>query len=167
MSHSSAAAQIRLLPPPPQPRLVPVPVTPGQEPLPLAFVLPNGLDAAPPAPPAALADRPDIAPWAARLAQAVIEVEAADRPVLQLNRWVTPEIYRRLDRRQQLSARTADPRRTRNRCPEQVRSVHVCQPSAGVAEVSVVTTGGRTCRALALRLERRRGRWLCTCLDWV
>lgn len=165
--NASPVTQIRLLPPPPEPRQTLVPAPPGQQTLPLSFVLPTGLPAAPPPPPPALADQAGIAPWAARLAQAVIEVEAADRPVLQLGRWVAPEIYRRLDRRQQLRARSRDPRRPRNRCAEQVHSVHVCRPAQDVAEVSVVTTGGVRCRALALRLERRRGRWLCTALDWA
>lgn len=162
-----ALPDIRLLPPPPEPvPHAPAPA-PGQEPLPLDFVLPSGLSAAAPPVPAAARTRPGIAPWAARLAQAVLEVEAAERPVIQLGRWVAPEIYRRLDRRQQLQARQLDPRRTRPRRPEQVRSVHVCQPTPDVAEVSVVTSGGTRCRALALRLEHRRGRWLCTALDWA
>jgi hypothetical protein len=135
--------------------------------LPLEFLLRSGLPTEPPPVPVVARDRPGIAPWAARLAQAVLEVEAAERPVMQLGRWVAPEIYRRLDRRQQLQARQLGPRRARPRCPEQVRSVHVCQPTPDVAEVSVVTSGGERCRALALRLEHRRGRWLCTALDWA
>ena len=36
----------------------------------------------------------------------------------------------------------------RARCPEHVRSVHVCHPAPDVAEVSVVTAGAERCRAL-------------------
>jgi hypothetical protein len=164
----TALPNIRLLPPPPPPAHAPVQTTsPGQQELPLEFVLPGGLPASPPAVPTTVQERRGIAPWAARLAQAVLEVEAAERPVNQLGRWVAPEIYRRLDRRQQLRTRQLGTHGTRPRCPEQVRSVHVCQPTPDVAEVSVVTAGGVRCRALALRLERRRGRWLCTALDWA
>jgi hypothetical protein len=131
----AALPDIRLLPPPPDPVPHPPAPAPGQQPLPLDFVLPSGLSAAAPPVPASARTRPGIAPWAARLAQAVLEVEAAER--------------------------------TRPRRPEQVRSVHVCQPTPDVAEVSVVTSGGTRCRALALRLEHRRGRWLCTALDWA
>lgn len=158
---------IRLLPPPPEPALHVVPATPGQQALALEFALPTGCSAGPPPVPDVAKARSGIAPWAARLAQAVLEVEAAERPVMQLGRWVAPDIYRRLDRRQQLRTRQLDPRRTRPRHPEQVRSVHVCQPAPDVAEVTVVTAGGTRCRAMALRLERRRDRWLCTALDWA
>jgi hypothetical protein len=142
----------------------------GQQLLDLDFCLPNGLSAVPTVPDGPQpADRrtSELSPWVARLAQAVLEVEAAERPVMQLSRWVVPDIYRRLDRRQQLRTRQVDPRVPRTRCPEHVRSVHVCHPTPDVAEVSVVTAGAERCRALALRLERRKGRWLCTALDWA
>jgi hypothetical protein len=38
----------------------------------------------------------------------------------------------------------------------------VCQPSVGIAEVSVVVDDGRRARALAMRLEGADGRWRCT-----
>ena len=142
----------------------------GQQVLDLEFLLPGGLPAIPRVPQAGLTSpgqRGGVSPWAARLAQAVLEVEAAERPVTQLGHWVLPAIYRRLDRRQQLRARQLDPRSPRSRCPEHVRSVHVCHPTPDIAEVSVVTAGGDQCRALALRLERRKGRWMCTALDWA
>lgn len=146
-----------------------IPVLPGQQKLALEFVLANGLPAVPDVPEHGSSSRggAEVSPWAARLAQAVIEVEAAERPVMQLGQWVSPAIYRRLDRRQQLRARQLDPRAPRTRCPEHVRSVHVCHPTPDIAEVSVVTAGTDRCRALALRLERRKGRWMCTALDWA
>lgn len=162
---------LRLLPPPvwTDPEPSPWATIKGQQMLALEFLLPNGL----PAVPARLGHQqiatkdPDIRPWAARLAQAVLEVEAAERPVLQLSRWVVPEIYHRLDRRQQLRARQPAQQRTRARSPEHVQSVHVCHLQPGVAEVSVVTGGADRCRALALRLEQRKERWMCTALDWA
>ena len=142
---------------------------PGQQTLALEYLLPNGLSAVPGdhRRRVVTAPEPDITPWVARLAQAVLEVEAAVRPVGQLSRWVMPEIYRRLDRRQQLRARQVEPRGTRVRTPEHVRSVHVCHPRPDVAEVSVVTACADRCRALALRLELRKERWMCTALDWA
>jgi hypothetical protein len=162
---------LRLLPPPAWTEPAPdfLDAIPGQQALALEYLLPNGLPAVPAdhRQQVLAAPEPDITPWAARLAQAVLEVEAAERPVGQLSRWVVPEIYRRLDRRQQLRARQVGPRGTRTRTPEHVRSVHVCHPRPDVAEVSVVTVGTDRCRALALRLERRRERWMCTALDWA
>ena len=145
-------------------------VVPGQQSLALEFLLPNGLPAIPDtsgAEPSSVREETGVSPWAARLAQAVLEVEAAERPVIQLGQWVLPSIYRRLDRRQQLRARQLDPRAPRSSCPEHVRSVHVCHPTPDVAEVSVVTASNERSRAMALRLERRKGRWMCTALDWA
>jgi hypothetical protein len=43
--------------------------------------------------------------------------------------------------------------------------VHVSTPTTGVAEVcGRVRSAGRS-RALALRLEQQRGRWVCTALQ--
>ena len=141
---------------------------PEQPPLPLEFCLPGGLPAVPALPELVVRHpRSSIVPWAARLAQAVLEVVAAERPVTQLMSWVQPEVYRRLERRHHLSARRVDHSRPRGRSAEQVRSVHVCHPTPEVAEVSIVTKGADRCRALALRLEWQKGRWLCTELDWA
>jgi hypothetical protein len=101
------------------------------------------------------------------LAQAVLEVVAAERPVAQLTSWVQPEVYRRLERRHRLTSRQADPGRPRGRAADQVRSVHVCHPTPKVAEVSIVTSGHGRCRAMAMRLEWRKKRWICTELDWA
>jgi hypothetical protein len=159
----------------------------GQESLDLQFMLPGGLPAVPevceallaPAPrkwgddaveahgsPTGRAVLPPVGPWAARLAQAVLEVCTAGRPVGQLLRWTDPAIYEDLERRYCPRAHRAVARR-RVPIAERVRSIHVCEPADGVAEASVVIAGGERPRALALRLEGRRGRWVCTALDWI
>lgn len=160
---------------------------PGQAELDLQFMLPSGLSAVPEVPadllmpaarrcPASVIEEsgpptdrallPPAAPWAARLAQAVLEVCTAGRPIGQLVRWTEPAIYRELERRYAPRAQR-ELRRRRVFVAEHVRSVHVCEPADGVAEASVVIVGGERPRALALRLEGWRGRWVCTALDWV
>jgi hypothetical protein len=105
----------------------------------------------------------EVQAWAARFAQATVEVVGGDRPVAQLLRWTTARVYQDLDRRVRILGRTAPaPQRLRTIRP-QVRSVHVFQPGPGSAEVSVHVRHGHRSRALAARLERRNGRW--TCVD--
>jgi len=101
--------------------------------------------------------------WAARFAQATVEVIGGDRPVAQLLRWTSPGVYQELDRRVRILARTAPAPKRRVTVRAQVRSVHVFQPAPGTAEVSVHVRHGQRSRAIAARLERRRDRW--TCVD--
>ena len=166
------ARTLRLLPPPPRPSSPRRSQVPGQQALPLEFRLANGLPAAPRVPRSVHEHAPksSVVPWAGRLAQAVLEVVAAERPAAQLSTWVVPEVFRRLERRHQVKARELEPSRPRGRCAEQVQSIHVCHPTPDVAEVSVVSNGvgggSDRCRGLAFRLERRNERWICTELDW-
>ncbi len=102
--------------------------------------------------------------WATRFAQAVVEVAGGDRPVSQLVRWTSPRVYADLDRRATVLAATRLGARARTVRP-QVQSVHVSHPAADTAEVSVHVRYGRRSRALAARLELRRGRWTCTALE--
>jgi Family of unknown function (DUF6459) len=127
---------------------------------------------APPEPSAhlALAPTPDqaadeVRAWAHRFAQAVVEVAGGDRPVTQLLRWTTPRVYQDLSRRVQIMAQTRSaPERLRTIRP-QVLSVHVFQPKPSSVEVSVHVRYGLRSRALAARMERRRGAWTCTDLQ--
>jgi Family of unknown function (DUF6459) len=105
----------------------------------------------------------EVRAWAARLAQAVVEAVGGQRPVSQLVRWTAPDVYRDLERRVQLVRRASEGSRS---IRPQVRSVHVCRPTASCAEVSVhVRHGGRS-RAVAMRMERRGDRWQCTVLEF-
>jgi hypothetical protein len=111
-------------------------------------------------------DLPDPRVWAARLGQAVIEVCTAGRPVTQLMRWTSGSVYTALaDRYAPLAQRVTSRRRVV--VDERVRSVHVCEPADGVAEVTLVVTGGPRPHALALRLEGWDGRWVCTVCEWL
>ncbi|MGZ4427624.1 MAG: Rv3235 family protein [Nocardioidaceae bacterium] len=130
--------------------------------------------AAPPAPDLRVVDgagatvTPDeeVRAWAARFAQATVEVVGGDRPVSQLVRWTTPQVYRDLERRAQILSRTSPAPRRRLTVRPQVRSVHVCRPTPETAEVSVHVRYGPRSRAIAVRLERRAGRWTCTALQF-
>lgn len=51
---------------------------------------------------------------------------------------------------------TSSPHRVR------LRRLRVCRPLPGIAEAAVVLETGARCWAMAFRLERRRGNWLCT-----
>jgi hypothetical protein len=106
----------------------------------------------------------EVRAWAARFAQGVVETVGGQRPVSQLVRWTAPNVYRDLERRTQLVHRAAPHGQRSVRA--QVRSVHVCRPTVGTAEVSVHVRHGARSRALALRLERRGDRWLCTVLEF-
>jgi len=141
------------------------PCAPGDVNIPGPRRWPYGIepDDHPPTPRSAL---PPPGAWAARLAQAVLEVCAAGRPVAQLFRWTSPEVYQDLQSRYVPRAKR-DVSRRKVAVSESVRSVHVCEPADGVAEVSVFVSGGERPRALALRIEGWRGRWICTTLDWV
>ena len=107
----------------------------------------------------------EVKAWAARFAQATVEVLGGDRPVSQLLRWTTARVYQDLDRRVRILGRTAPALQRRRTIRPQVRSVHVFQPQPGIAEVSVHVRHGHRSRALAARLEQRKGRWTCVALQ--
>ncbi len=107
----------------------------------------------------------EVQVWAARFSQAVVEVLGGDRPLAQLVRWTTHRVYVDLERRLAMVNRASAGRpRTRTVRP-QVRSVHVCRPTAEAAEVSVHVRHGQRSRAIAARLELVQGRWQCTALQ--
>jgi uncharacterized protein DUF6459 len=106
----------------------------------------------------------DVHTWAARFAQAVVEVVGGDRPVTQLLRWTTRRVYEDLARRVRILGQTAPANQRLRTVRPQVRSVHVFQPGPECAEVSVHVRHGHRSRALAARLELEEGRWTCTAL---
>ncbi len=107
----------------------------------------------------------DVHLWAARFAQAVVEVIGGDRPLTQLVRWTTKRVYSDLGRRVRILARTSPSAQRLRTLRPQVRSVHVFQPTLDTAEISVHVRHGHRSRALAARLELDDGRWLCTVLQ--
>jgi hypothetical protein len=105
---------------------------------------------------------PEPAPWARTLAQATAEVVAGNRPVGQLLRWTTQEVYARIER---AAARRPAVGPTGRPPSPVVRSVRLVEPADGVVEACAVVRTGRRSRALALRLEGLDGRWRCTALE--
>ena len=148
-----------------------------EDPLPLEWEIPGGLPAIPPParhlrlvtpPPEPLAVEggrlPAPGPWVARLAPAILEVAAGERPPGQLTRWVTRDIRETLARRGAAALRHPAGKARAPQC-RRVRSVRVTSPAPGIVEASAVVIGGERARAVALRLEVVRGRWLATAVE--
>ncbi len=107
----------------------------------------------------------EVRAWAGTFAQAVVEVVSGDRPVTQLLRCTSAQVYQDLGRRVSILARTRSAPQRRRTVRPQVSSVHVCRPADRCAEVSVHVRHGQRSRAIAARLEHRDGRWTCTALE--
>lgn len=161
-------------------RPVPVSAPPVQGTLALEFLLPTGLPAVPRAPELTLVVGGDAEPptgvtpaepplaareWAGRFVQAVVEVVSGDRPVQQLIRWTDERVYADLARRVRILGLTTSASIRHQVERSQVRSIHICQPRRGVAEVAAHVRHGPRSRAVAARLEAGRGRWTCTALQ--
>jgi hypothetical protein len=137
----------------------------------LTYKMPSGVDAVPRAD---VDDRdeavvaPDAIPnpqsWAGRFVQAVVEVIAQQRPISQLARWTAPDVYAMLADLHR--AAIAQPRDSGvRRARQAVVSVRVFQVAADSAEVAARVVAGPRSRAVAARLDFRRGRWTCTALS--
>lgn len=101
---------------------------------------------------------PDPRAWSARLSQAIAEVLAGARAPQQLAEVASLDVLQLLER----SAGRLQARQGRPASRPRVASVHVCEPTGGVVEVSAVIDTGPRRRALALRIEAQHGRWRCT-----
>lgn len=99
------------------------------------------------------APRPvDPAPLCGAVVLAAIEALSCVRPLAQLARWVTPEVYEAL-------ARAVGPAPAATRRRAVVRRVLVCPVG------TVVVHDGTRVRAAAVRVEERRGSWRATVLQ--
>ena len=114
--------------------------------------------------------RRQIDQWSRRYAQAAVEIVGGDRPVSQLLRWSSRDVYADLHRRALLVARAGRHLPGQGRVQPvrpQVQNVRSCFLSRQVVEVSVHVRYGHRSRALATRFELRSGRWQCTALDFA
>lgn len=116
----------------------------------------------------------DIDAWAGRFAQAAVEIVGGDRPVGQLSRWSTRDVYLDLERRALLVARAGGHQPGAARVQPvrpRVHSVHACRVNPEVVEVGVHLRYGARSRALACRFElrptRTDTRWVCTALQFA
>lgn len=112
------------------------------------------------------------------VALGAVEVLAGRRPLAQLARWLTPDVYDALSRRAALTApgtrvldtaaagrdvrRDDDGRSAARRAS--VRRVRVCRVDDHVVESTVVVAHGDRVRAVAVRLARTSGCWRATAL---
>ena len=136
--HYQATPELNVVPAPPVLRLVPVPSGPSL---------------------------PDAQAWATRLVQALAEVLAGDRPIAQLVRWTDAVVFTDLNRRVRVLGLTTTATARGSKERSAVRSVRVFTPATEVAEVAAHVRYGERSRAMALRLEVHRGRWVCTALE--
>jgi hypothetical protein len=109
--------------------------------------------------------------WVRRYAQAAVEIVGGDRPVSQLLRWSSREVYEDLQRRAQLVARAGRHQPGQGRFQPvrpRVLGVHPCFVTRDVVEVSTHVRYGERSRALAARFERTPDqRWRCTALEFA
>lgn len=113
--------------------------------------------------------RASIEEWTRRFVQAAVEIVGGDRPVSQLLRWTSPEVYADLHRRALLVARAGGHQPGLARVQQvrpHVRSVHTCFVTHEVVEAGVHVRYGDRGRAVAARFEKRDQRWVCTALDF-
>jgi Family of unknown function (DUF6459) len=107
---------------------------------------------------------------AARIGAAVVEIVGGDRPVSQVLRWTSPEVYHDLARRAHLVA-AAVGRRPGSGGIQSVRpqlvAAHTSFVSERCAEVSLHVRYGQRSRAVAARFELIRDRWQVTALEFA
>ncbi|WP_350347279.1 Rv3235 family protein [Agromyces sp. G08B096] len=94
------------------------------------------------------------------LTHCVLEALAGARDLEQLARWVTDDVYRSLQKRVVLAARS---RRARGASAQRpvftIGNIHRSEPADGVVEAVVMVHQRQRSRAVAIRLEGLDARW--------
>lgn len=108
----------------------------------------------------AICDLPDAGTWAANLTVGLLEIIFCQRPISQIERWVLPELYKALIRK--LAKENIPARR---RSPIQVKTYRSCAISERICECCVIVDAFGCHRAISIRLEGHRGRWIATALQ--
>jgi Family of unknown function (DUF6459) len=107
---------------------------------------------------------------AARIGAALVEIVGGDRPVSQVLRWTTPEVYQDLARRAHLVAASVG-RRPGTGGTQSIRphlvALHTSFVSEHCAEVSLHVRYGARSRAVAARFELIRERWQVSALEFA
>jgi hypothetical protein len=100
---------------------------------------------------------PEPEAWTKQLATGIAEVLIGERPVFQLMRWVSFDVYREIDRQVQpkleLHAKRARPF---------VRCLRIENTSEKIIEATALIQKGFRGRGMGLRLEAENDRWRCT-----
>lgn len=105
-----------------------------------------------------IGELPAVRPAAHALVQGLLEVLAGVRPLVQLRRRTSSELYSRLEQIVHEGPRPTGPRPTGHA----VRSLHLQEHPEGVAEVCATVQRGGRAAAFALRFEGIDGQWCCT-----
>lgn len=100
----------------------------------------------------------DPTPLACTVGKAVMEALLGGDSLEPYARWIEPQVAAQLARQRSLALRAG----RRLLSPVGVRRARVSRVSKVAAEVAIVVDDGERCRALAMRLEDRGGRWLVT-----
>ncbi|MHA3705115.1 Rv3235 family protein [Jatrophihabitans sp. YIM 134969] len=131
-----------------------------EAPSPLRLVAPRDPFAARPT---ARRSLPDPEAWARRLLVTMFEIVGGRRPARQLGALASASVCGaftttglRTGRLGRLAAATPSP---------QIRSVHVCEPADGIAELALTLAVRGRVHAVAIRLEGLDGRWRCVKLE--
>ena len=116
------------------------------------------------------AARSQVDTFIGRYLQAVVEIAAGDRPVGQVLRHTTPEIYQTLAERARTVSDAAGLPAGQVRGPNPARPVVIGVRTALIrsdaVEASAHVRYGRRSRAVAARFEIVRDRWQCVALTW-
>lgn len=107
------------------------------------------------------AELPSAHRHAAVVVQALVEVFAGVRPLQQLRRQLSMELYAEVYARLEGNSR----RMTTRPDPRSVRSTHVQTRPEGIAEACATVRRGQRVVAVALRFEGFGGTWVCTELE--
>ncbi|MBM7849108.1 Rv3235 family protein [Arthrobacter roseus] len=120
-------------------------------------------------PPAPCIDEKRLSAIAASVGQAAVEVLGGSRPLKQMSQWLDPKSFERLQIRTSLvdnfRRRSTGKTDVRLHRGISVRSTRLCQVREGAYEASLVVAEQSRVRAVALRLELRRGNWKVTALE--
>ena len=100
---------------------------------------------------------PEPKAWTKQLVTGIAEVLIGERPIFQLMRWVSFDVYLEIDK----NIKQRD-NKSKQRIRPLIRSVHIDQTSENVVEAIAVIQKGKRGRGMGLRLEAEEDRWRCT-----
>ena len=100
---------------------------------------------------------PEPKAWTKQLVTGIAEVLIGERPIFQLMRWVSFDVYLEIDK----NIKQRD-NKSKQRIRPLIRSVHIDQTSENVVEAIAVIQKGKRGRGMGIRLEAEEDRWRCT-----